>query len=373
MEINSGGGYRAMLNGAGNIKAMDARESAFTSAGLLQLATYWAGLSGGNWIEGSLYYHGWPLIDKWKDMIRISDNQLLPIFGDGGLSGQARVEENYQLMVEYCDKLAANGFPVTLTEYWGLTVVYAIMNLTNQALELQMADLLKQYPMSEYAAPYPIHTTLQVLNDTSNYEISNPFEWTPHALGSYMANISAMADVSLAGTYYDKGAPVNESGSCASHYGTLWFAMATSSSAFLTCTNVTAVNEALARANETLNNSTSDTPIQGATQIIRSVHPPPSLTHNSPFRSRRSRPDHQLCREHGRGRGEGSSQVCGRAVLPRVSPHHLQRDLSNAYHRQWRPVILAGTHPQLQQGTGTHAIEFARKGMCYRTPPSRRA
>ena len=41
-----------MTNGAGVIKALDKRTSKFLSAGILDMSTYWAGLSGGNWVLG---------------------------------------------------------------------------------------------------------------------------------------------------------------------------------------------------------------------------------------------------------------------------------------------------------------------------------
>jgi lysophospholipase len=55
----SGGGYRAMLNGAGALAAFDSRTINSTNkghiGGLLQSATYFAGLSGGSWLLGSIY------------------------------------------------------------------------------------------------------------------------------------------------------------------------------------------------------------------------------------------------------------------------------------------------------------------------------
>jgi lysophospholipase len=55
----SGGGYRALLNGAGAIAAFDSRTPNSTSkghiGGVLQSATYISGLSGGSWLVGSLY------------------------------------------------------------------------------------------------------------------------------------------------------------------------------------------------------------------------------------------------------------------------------------------------------------------------------
>lgn len=55
----SGGGYRAMTNGAGALAAMDSRTTNSSNAGgiggLLQASTYIAGLSGGGWLVGSIY------------------------------------------------------------------------------------------------------------------------------------------------------------------------------------------------------------------------------------------------------------------------------------------------------------------------------
>lgn len=55
----SGGGYRAHMNGAGALAALDNRTANATSpghlGGILQAATYISGLSGGSWLVGSLY------------------------------------------------------------------------------------------------------------------------------------------------------------------------------------------------------------------------------------------------------------------------------------------------------------------------------
>lgn len=46
----SGGGWRALMSGAGVIEAFDSRTSKSKLGGLLQSATYLAGLSGGGWL-----------------------------------------------------------------------------------------------------------------------------------------------------------------------------------------------------------------------------------------------------------------------------------------------------------------------------------
>jgi lysophospholipase len=59
----SGGGYRAAQYGAAVLNALDGRNTSAKSAGtggLLQVASYLGGLSGGAWLTGSLYANNWP-------------------------------------------------------------------------------------------------------------------------------------------------------------------------------------------------------------------------------------------------------------------------------------------------------------------------
>jgi lysophospholipase len=62
----SGGGYRALLNGAGAIAAFDIRTPNSTAkghvGGLLQSATYITGLSGGAWLVGSLFVNNFTTV-----------------------------------------------------------------------------------------------------------------------------------------------------------------------------------------------------------------------------------------------------------------------------------------------------------------------
>lgn len=67
----SGGGYRALMNGAGALAAFDSRTPGATSSGqlggLLQSSTYLAGLSGGSWLVGSLYANNFTSIQTIID------------------------------------------------------------------------------------------------------------------------------------------------------------------------------------------------------------------------------------------------------------------------------------------------------------------
>lgn len=63
----SGGGYRAMLSGAGAFAAFDSRSDGSDAkgnlGGLLQSSTYISGLSGGGWLVGSIYTNNFTTVE----------------------------------------------------------------------------------------------------------------------------------------------------------------------------------------------------------------------------------------------------------------------------------------------------------------------
>lgn len=64
----SGGGYRALMNGAGALAAFDSRTTGSTEpgrlGGILQASTYVSGLSGGSWLVGSLYLTNFTTVES---------------------------------------------------------------------------------------------------------------------------------------------------------------------------------------------------------------------------------------------------------------------------------------------------------------------
>lgn len=67
----SGGGYRALMNGAGFVAAADSRTPGSTGpggiGGLLQSSTYLAGLSGGGWLVGSIMINNFSTVETLRD------------------------------------------------------------------------------------------------------------------------------------------------------------------------------------------------------------------------------------------------------------------------------------------------------------------
>lgn len=86
----SGGGYRALMNGAGALAAFDNRTTNSTGqgqlGGLLQATTYLSGLSGGSWLVGSLYVQNFTTVES---IISSTSGFLSTLwqFGDSILQG----------------------------------------------------------------------------------------------------------------------------------------------------------------------------------------------------------------------------------------------------------------------------------------------
>jgi lysophospholipase len=129
----SGGGYRAMMNGAGAVKAFDSRSyNASTSGhlgGLLQSATYLSGLSGGSWLLGSIYINNFTTIDKLqtheKGAVWQFGNSIVKGPDTGGI--QLLDSANYYRdLAEAVDGKKKAGYETTLTDIWYVILVHEV-------------------------------------------------------------------------------------------------------------------------------------------------------------------------------------------------------------------------------------------------------
>lgn len=135
----SGGGYRAAMFGGGVLNALDGRNStsvASGTGGLLQSATYLAGLSGGGWLVSSLTQAGFPLV---PDLIFgggsaapsggwITEIDLLQVSSD-----PATQQQIVGLFLEEIAGKAAAGFPVTITDVWARSIARHFVSGTTAA------------------------------------------------------------------------------------------------------------------------------------------------------------------------------------------------------------------------------------------------
>ncbi|SCU91200.1 LAFA_0F02410g1_1 [Lachancea sp. 'fantastica'] len=234
----SGGGYRAMLSGAGMLSALDNRTDGANEhglGGLLQSATYLAGLSGGNWLVGSLAWNNWTSVQdvidsrgKKNELWDISNSILNP----GGINILSSASQWDHISDAVEDKQDA-GFNTSLTDVWGRALSYNFFPSLYRGGEaytwssLREADVFKNaempFPISVADGRYP-GTQIVDLNSTL-------FEFNPFEMGSWDPSLNAFTDVMYLGTNVSNGTPVAE-GKCVAGFDNAGFIMGTSSTLF---------------------------------------------------------------------------------------------------------------------------------------------
>ncbi|KAG9201304.1 Lysophospholipase 1 [Epicoccum nigrum] len=187
----SGGGYRALLNGAGAVAAFDNRTTKATDSGqlggLLQSATYFSGLSGGGWLVSSLYGNEFPTIEEM-----LEDNPLSSVWGfnrtlwEGpnlGFTGAADFQ-NYiaQVGLQVAAKVDA-GFGTSFTDFWGRGLSYQLFNVSGVNTSHTFSSIQDDSAFASGSLPMPILVAdgrdegqiYLYSKNTTNYEF-NPWE-----------------------------------------------------------------------------------------------------------------------------------------------------------------------------------------------------
>ncbi|CAD6638928.1 EM14S01-3B_G0022350.mRNA.1.CDS.1 [Saccharomyces cerevisiae] len=234
----SGGGYRAMLGGAGMIAAMDNRTDGANEhglGGLLQSSTYLSGLSGGNWLTGTLAWNNWTSVQEIVDHMSESDsiwNITKSIVNPGG-SNLTYTIERWESIVQEVQAKSDAGFNISLSDLWGRALSYNFFpSLPDAGSALTWSSLRDVDVFKNGEMPLPITvadgrypgTTVINLNATL-------FEFTPFEMGSWDPSLNAFTDVKYLGTNVTNGKPVNKD-ECVSGYDNAGFVIATSASLF---------------------------------------------------------------------------------------------------------------------------------------------
>ena len=236
----SGGGYRAMLSGAGMIAAMDNRTVGANDhglGGLLQGSTYLAGLSGGNWLTGTLAWNNWTSVQDILNMAyNESDSEIWDLDHSIVTPGGINIFKTGSRWDHISDAVQAKqdaGFNISLADVWGRALSYNFFPSLYRGgvgytwSTLRDADVFKNgempFPISVADGRYP-GTSVINLNATV-------FEFNPFEMGSWDPTLNSFADVKYLGTNVSNGAPINK-GKCIAGYDNTGFIMGTSSTLF---------------------------------------------------------------------------------------------------------------------------------------------
>ncbi|KAI0934939.1 hypothetical protein AcV5_006621 [Taiwanofungus camphoratus] len=281
----SGGGYRAAIFGAGVLNALDGRNATSVRAGtggLLQAATYLAGLSGGGWLVTSLSQADFPTL---RDLIFRPADACVDEFG-GWLAqinllepsaNSSITEEYYVELVEELVGKAKAGYPVTITDVWARAISRHFVNGTNAAdsfnsnlthgAGLTFSSISNVGSFATYNQPFPIviadslspnGNSSNILNGSSNnvVPLTNPiYEFTVFEVGSYDPMLAAFTPTKYLGS--------PNSSLCATGFDQMSFVEGLSSNLFNTYNTSTAAFKA--------------SPVGPILEILTDIIPEPGL------------------------------------------------------------------------------------------------
>lgn len=231
----SGGGYRAMLCGAGQLMALDNRSEVlriYGLGGLLQSSTYILGLSGGSWLVGTLVLNDWMSVEDVMNPELNIWNLDDTIFNPSGLNVSATASY-YNLIRLAINAKEKAGFRTSVADAWGRALSHQFFNPNTTFgggenvtwSGIQELDSFKNHTM-----PYPVviadgRNPGTIVVDTK----STVFEITPHELGSWDPSLRAFADLKYLGTTINNGTAVKQ---CVTNYDNAGFILGTLSSLF---------------------------------------------------------------------------------------------------------------------------------------------
>ena len=155
----SGGGWRALLVGAGVIQALDSRTNSGRLGGLLQSSTYLAGLSGGSWLVGSIAINNWTSVTALRDNTGGSvwefGNSILKGPDEGGIQLLDSADYYTTLIAEVEGKSHA-GFETTLTDLWGRALSFQLINATDGGPAYTWSSIALADHFQDGKTPFPI-------------------------------------------------------------------------------------------------------------------------------------------------------------------------------------------------------------------------
>ncbi|KAK6347325.1 Lysophospholipase 1 [Orbilia brochopaga] len=226
----SGGGYRAMLNGAGIVNAFDSRSPKSMKpgglGGLLQSSSYIAGLSGGGWLVGTLSVNGFPSIEQILSSPRLWKlaNSIVSPFG--------KPLSYYPSIFAQAKEKSDAGFDITLTDIWSLMLARVFIDKPDGGPKTTLSGVAESAPFKSHQMPFPIFIANGRAPGEKFISLNTTvFEINPLEFGSHDPTVAAYTKTRLLGSDYSQGRP-EAGGKFINGFDNAAFIMGTSSSLF---------------------------------------------------------------------------------------------------------------------------------------------
>ncbi|KAF3909642.1 Lysophospholipase [Arthrobotrys entomopaga] len=226
----SGGGFRAMLSGAGIISGFDARNPRAMGpgglGGLLQGTTYLSGLSGGGWLVGSMAVNNFPSVGDIQKSARLwkLKHSILSPFGKG---------LNYipGILTEVKEKSDA-GFDITMTDIWSLMLSRVFIDQPDGGPKMTLSNIADLSAFRNFQMPFPMWIAVGRSHESKDIpRNATVFEVNPLEFGSHDPSINAFSQTKMLGSDYSEGKP-EIGGKFINGFDNAAFVMGTSSSIF---------------------------------------------------------------------------------------------------------------------------------------------
>ncbi|PKY00307.1 lysophospholipase Plb1 [Aspergillus campestris IBT 28561] len=235
----SGGGYRALMTGAGALHAFDSRTENSTATGqlggLLQSATYLAGLSGGGWLVGSVYLNNFTTISSLQTTGEGDVWQFENTIFEGPDDDSLQLFDSIDYFKNIEKAVSAKedaGFNTSITDYWGRALAYQMINATDGGIDYTWSSIAEIEAFKSGDMPLPVLVAdgrfpgeLAISTNTT------VFEFTPWEFGTYDPTIYGFAPLKYVGTKF-VGGSIPKDEKCVRGYDNAGFIMGTSSSLF---------------------------------------------------------------------------------------------------------------------------------------------
>ncbi|NXQ90305.1 PA24A phospholipase, partial [Nyctibius grandis] len=188
--LGSGGGFRAMVGFAGVMKAL-------YESGILDCATYIAGLSGSTWYMSTLYSHPdfpekGPKEINEELMNSVSHNPLLLL-----------TPQKVKRYIEALWNKKSSGQPVTFTDIFGMLIGETLIH---DRMDTTLSNMKEKINNAQCALP--LFTCLHVKPDVSELMFADWVEFSPYEIG--MAKYGTFMSPDLFGSKFFMGTVVKK-------------------------------------------------------------------------------------------------------------------------------------------------------------------
>ncbi|VEU20006.1 DEKNAAC100653 [Brettanomyces naardenensis] len=210
----SGGSFRALLVGAGQISALDSRTKSSGNStalqGLLDSSVYLSALSGGSIMISSLIFQNWSSVDQIIDEQKIWNFTEPPVSTD--LTFWA------ELLSETSPR-KSEGFNITLVDLFGrILSKYMFADYEGNGIDLLWSDIQNLDAFTSQEMPFPMILATGGVNNNQSDFADNVFEISPYEFGSWSPFVGGFAEIEYLGTSFKGGKPTNSSGQCVTKF-----------------------------------------------------------------------------------------------------------------------------------------------------------